>query len=341
MRISTEVTERALLDTAPAWTSVLAAFRTGLLEALLEESGTVSSEEFARRLGLVPEATELTLEVLAAYGLAESVGGEFGPSEWLLRYGKESPGGLGLHLGLSDHVEEFLRSGTPFLRMDGTLEERQSTYRHVAPNLRPIFEELSAVCADELAPVEGEILDVGAGSGVWSLALAERSPGAVVTALDLPEVADRFRAEAADRGLAERVRIMPGDYHTAPVPEHRYELVVLGNILHLESPDRARQLVRRMWRAVRPGGQLAVVDTLRGGDASGSRIRAMYALVLAMRAEHGRVHRRVDVERWLVEAGAEAVRTLPVPPGTERGEFTDILVASTASTASTDGSRAR
>ena len=335
MEISTELTERTLLDTAPAWTSVLAAFRTGLLEALLEEGGTAAAEDFARRLGLVPEATELTLEVLAAYGLVEAAGGEFGASEWLRRYEKDSPGGLGLHLGLSGHAESFLRSGTPFMAMDGTLEERQSTYRHVAPSLRPIFEELSWVCAGELAPVRGEILDVGAGSGVWSLALAERSPEAVVTALDLPEVADRFRAEAADRGLAERVRIMTGDYHTAPVPEHRYELVVLGNILHLESPERARDLVRRMWRAVRPGGQLAVVDTLRGGDGTGSRIRAMYALVLAMRAEHGRVHRHLDVERWLAEAGAETVRKLPVPPGTERGEFTDVLIASSS------GSRGR
>ncbi|GCB47955.1 methyltransferase [Streptomyces sp. NL15-2K] len=325
MEINSDVTDRQLLDTAPAWMSLMASFSTGLLESLLEDSGT--AEDFASRLGLVPYATEMTLELLASYGFVHQERGEFRASDALRRYDKDTPGGLRLHLALSAHAGDFLRSGKPFLTMDGSLEERQRTYRQVAPGLRPIFADLARACAAALPPVTGEILDVGAGSGVWSLAFAEANPAATVTGLDLPEVAEGFRAQAEERGLGGRVRTVAGDYHTAAVPEGACELVILANILHLEPPDRARSLVARMWRAVRPGGRLIVVDTLRSGEDPPARIRTMYTMALAMRTAYGRVHTRADVERWLTEAGARTVREVRPPQGTRRQELTDILVA--------------
>ena len=192
------------------------------------------------------------------------------------------------------------------MTMDATPAEREGLYRDVVPELGKLF----AAAADHLAERCGltprSILDVGCGSGVWSLALARRLPGACVTGLDMPAVADRFRARAAALGIGDRVATIQGDMHTVPLSEGQWDLAIIANVLRLEQADAARSLITRSVGALRPGGSLLVVDALAAGTPTTERARAIYGIHLAMRTRAGRVHTPVEIGQWMEEAGCEA-----------------------------------
>jgi ubiquinone/menaquinone biosynthesis C-methylase UbiE len=139
----------------------------------------------------------------------------------------------------------------------------------------------------KLSPPGERVLDVGAGSGVWSLAMCARSPGTRVTALDLPAVLPGFLDRAERLGLAERIEAIPGDCHSTELHAASVDRIVLANILHLESPAHAAALMARIVPALKRGGELVVIDCLAKEGGARETARAIYALHLAMRTDGG------------------------------------------------------
>jgi len=290
--------------------ALVAAHSGGLVAALVEQPG--SAEELARRCGLDRRACANVLDVLAAFGLATREADRYGASDDLACCSlplERMTSGLWLH------APTFLRSGTPLMTMDASPSEREGAYRNVVAELGKLFEDAAAELAARCGLAPRSILDVGCGSGVWGLALAQATPGARVTGLDLPAVLNSFVARASTLGLSDRVDSIPGDMHTAPLPEARWDLAIIANVLRLEPAERARVLVRRVVSAVRPGGSVIVVDALATGTPEAERARAIYSLHLALRTRSGSVHRSAEIGRWLEEAGCSAPTLLSLAEG--------------------------
>jgi SAM-dependent methyltransferase len=80
-------------------------------------------------------------------------------------------------------------------------------------------------------PAPGRILDLGTGTGVVALALAERYPGADVVGVDLsPAMIEEARRKVAPED-AGRVRFEVGDASALTCPDGDFELVVLSNMI--------------------------------------------------------------------------------------------------------------
>jgi ubiquinone/menaquinone biosynthesis C-methylase UbiE len=300
------------IEAAGSAAVVASAIAVGLIESL---SDPAPAAEHATRLELDPEATRLELEALVALGIAEERHGCFGAAE---AADQLAPGPSLLALperGLWAHLPRFLRTGERYARMDGSTAERSAAYKELTKALGRLFDDAARELAAKLAPRE-RILDVGAGSGVWSLAMAERSAAARITAIDLPQVLPAFEERAEHLGLRDRVDLVAADYHSIELPSEAFDRVLLANVLHLEPPRSARSLLRRVTAALAPGGELVVIDALLQGDPARDRARSIYALHLAMRTTRGRVHPRAEVERWCREAGLREgeLVTLNAPP---------------------------
>jgi SAM-dependent methyltransferase len=278
---------------------VASAVEVGLVESLADPA---PAAEHASRLGLDPEATHLELEALVALGIAEERDGRFGAAEAADQLALGPALGALPERGLWAHLPRFLRTGQHYARMDGSTAERSAAYKELTRALGRLFHDAARELAAKLTPRE-RILDVGAGSGVWSLAMAERSDAARITAIDLPQVLPAFEERAESLGLRGRVELVAADYHSIQLPSEAFDRVLLANILHLEPPPSARSLVRRVAAALAPGGELVVIDALVEGDPARDRARSIYALHLAMRTRRGRVHPRAEVERWCRDAG--------------------------------------
>jgi SAM-dependent methyltransferase len=103
------------------------------------------------------------------------------------------------------------------------------------------------------------VLDLGAGSGVATIALAQRCDRAEVVAVDVSEaMLQRIREKALDLGLAPRVRTIQADLDAGWPALDPIDLTWASMSLHhLADPER---VLRDVFAATRPGGVLAVAE---------------------------------------------------------------------------------
>ncbi len=129
------------------------------------------------------------------------------------------------------------------------------------------IEDLYDRCVTEIARDldEGEALDVGCGPGHAALLFAERRPRVRVTGLDASEaMIDIARGKAASAGRGN-VSFAVGDALALPFEDARFDVVYsLASIKHW--PDRA-QGIREVFRVLKPGGRMIVVEVDRGAPA--------------------------------------------------------------------------
>ncbi len=97
------------------------------------------------------------------------------------------------------------------------------------------------------------VLDVGCGTGLYSIRLAEA--GADVTAVDIsPKMIEIARSKAQDRG--QYIWFDQADMAQLPYPNRTFDMVV--SITALEFAGDQLQALMEMARVLRPGGKLVV-----------------------------------------------------------------------------------
>jgi ubiquinone/menaquinone biosynthesis C-methylase UbiE len=297
-----------LMDLFAMASVISAAQQTGLMRAL--QAGPQGAEVYAEQLTLDRRATSLVLNALVTLDLASREGDAYDASPRLKAFMRPLAQANAPAENLWSHTTTFLRTGEPLTRMDGAPAEREASYRGAVSWLAQLVEATARELASKLDEAPPRVLDVGCGSGVWGLSIAERFPSTHVTGQDLPAVLESFKARAQSLNLLDRVATIPGDMHAVPLPAGGFDLVVIANVLRLEAPPRAAALLARLATAVSPGGALLVVDALAGGTPARERARALYALNLAMRTQAGRVHSPGEITAWLGAAGLGAVKAI-------------------------------
>jgi len=285
------------------------ACESGILEAVAE--GTGSAAVIAERCGTLPKPTSLVLEALCEAGVVRRAEGSYGPGPVMaLIQGNYRD----LGDAYWDHLPNFLRTEEPVIRLQNP-HEAQEFYRKQAGELGAMMRPSAAFVTRALsigADRKGlSILDVGAGSGVWSLTMAVADPSSRVTCLDWPAVLPVAEHFAQQVGVRERLELLQGDYHEADLGELRYDLVILGNTTHLEDPDGNRTLFRRAHRALRTGGEILVIDVFSHNRAA-ALTGALYALGLALRTTRGAVYSVQEMTRLLAESGFSEPSFVPV-----------------------------
>ncbi len=125
---------------------------------------------------------------------------------------------------------------------------------------------LDEVAAD-VAAGAGRVLDVGCGTGAMAVDALRRWPAVAVDGVDassgMLEIARRIAA-TLEPGDAARLRYAQALADRLPFEDGTFDLVLSAFVLQLV-PSRFRAL-REMRRVLRPGGRVAYVTWLRGGE---------------------------------------------------------------------------
>jgi ubiquinone/menaquinone biosynthesis C-methylase UbiE len=157
------------------------------------------------------------------------------------------------------------------------------------------------------------LLDLAGGPGTYAVLLAQANPALRCTVLDLPPVAKVADELIAQAGMSDRVHTLPGDYHSTPFPGNMDAVTIFG-ALHQESPDAIRDILGRACAALRPGGQIFILDLMTDASHTQPPFSALFAVNMALTTEHGWVFSDEEICRWLVEAGFTDCQVRPVPP---------------------------
>ena len=160
------------------------------------------------------------------------------------------------------------------------------------------------------APVR--VLDLAAGSGVWGIALAQGSEQVSVTAVDWPDVIPITRKTVGKFGLTERYSFIAGDLLQVDFGTG-HTVATLGHILHSEGIERSRELLKKTFQALAPGGTIAIAEFLVNADRSGPLNGLFFALNMLVNTDSGDTYSFEEISGWLTEAGFTHPRTLDSP----------------------------
>jgi len=156
------------------------------------------------------------------------------------------------------------------------------------------------------------VLDLAAGSGVWSIALAQQSPHVVATAVDWKDVVEVTRKMVRQRGLEKQFSFIEGDIQQVDFPKEQ-DLVLLGHILHSEGAERSRALLKKAHGALKPGATLAIAEWLVDEPRVSPRRAAIFSVNMLVNTEHGDVFTFNEISGWLLEAGFVDPKILDCP----------------------------
>jgi len=258
---------------------ITVAGRTGILRLLADRP--VTSETAAAELGLDPLATGKVLRALTAVGIADAAGDHYRAARHLAS--NFLPGDHDV-VPFLEHSHSMYESWgatlEPWLRgEEWPIAKRtpEETARFGAA-MRAMGAQMARRVAASL-DLEGtsRMLDVGGGWGHFAKALCLRNPRLSAVVLDTPAVVERAAIELEGSGFDDRIRFVGGDYIETAFGSG-FDLVLLANILHQETADRARELVRRAAEALAPGGRVVVVDFAIDDEQRRHLLGALFAI---------------------------------------------------------------
>ncbi|GDY31737.1 class I SAM-dependent methyltransferase [Gandjariella thermophila] len=282
-------------------------------------AGPMDVEAVSDAFGGDPRGTRILLNALAALRLVGTDGRRYwlapGADELLVR---ESAGYAGdmVHVFASDWEWNALNRFAEAVRKGGTvLDEHAETPEY------KYWEDFAAYApvvakptADVLADAIGrwatgrehlDVLDLACGHGVYGYTVADRYPQATVASLDWENVLAVAASHAERMGVLDRTRFITGDMFEVSLGGP-YDLVLITNVLHHFSEERATELLTRAASVVKPDGRVGVVgfttsDALPADDPAP---HLFSVLMLAWTAE-GEVHSEAAYEKMYRAAGLE------------------------------------
>ncbi len=106
------------------------------------------------------------------------------------------------------------------------------------------------------------VLDVGAGSGYFSLAIAKKLKTGKVICFDLSEeMLQRLEHKARQTGFENRIQIMKGEASSLKLNDKSVDLDVSNFVLHeVSSP---KTVLREIIRVLKPNGRVIITDFLK------------------------------------------------------------------------------
>jgi SAM-dependent methyltransferase len=212
-------------------------------------------------------------------------------------------------------LTEVVRTGRPAVKGNQQADGEQF-FAEFVEGLFPVSYRAAQVLGEHLgipktaSPIS--VLDIGAGSGVWGIALAHLSPHVTVRAVDWPAVLKVTSKVARRHGVGDRFRTVAGDLLEADFGGG-HQVATIGHILHSEGRKRSRQLLRKTFAALAPGGTVAISEFMPNDDRTGPPTPLIFAVNMLIHTTEGDTFTFAEIADWLREAGFTNPRRLEAP----------------------------
>jgi len=316
----TESSQATVLDPAPLMQMSFSYAASRILSTAVQldffshiAAGAHTTTEIAHEAGASERGTRMLLDALCGFELLSKTNQRYTLSSLAAKFlVRESPDYMGAFLESDEQWEgwsklkEAVRSGAPIHSIFDPSEAER--FFSVLTRTLHVQNRLPSQRLAKTLGVGSEhkglnVLDVGCGSGVWGIAIAEADPDSRVTAQDLPKVLEQTRKYLERHGVAKRYDFLPGDLHRVGFPAGKYDLALLGHIAHGESEASIRQIFKRLYAALKPGGQLAIIDMIPNEERTGPPFPLIFALNMLVHTDEGGTYTLSEYKTWLGEAG--------------------------------------
>jgi precorrin-6B methylase 2 len=275
----------------------------------------LTADEINEKTGGDSRSLTMLLDALVATGYLVKQGQKYCCEESAARFlTADSPDSI---LPMVRHMASLWHrwsSLTDIVRgIEGSKEEFR--FSRNPDELRAFIGAMHVVSADS----SKALLDIGGGSGSYTIAFLRAVPGMKATLFDLPEVIEMARERLTAEGLLDRTTLVAGNFHTQELPEGN-DLALISAIIHSNSPEQNLDLYGKVFRSLNPGGRILIRDHVMEPDRAHPRSGALFAINMLVGTEGGGTYTYKEIEDDLTTAGFTKVRLI------QQGEQMDALV---------------
>jgi acetylserotonin N-methyltransferase len=319
---------KAIPDYPPAWpdqriwdiflspyhmAALGAANELGLFDALA--AAPASDAEIAERMDLELETLKALLPLLAALGFLRVRDGRYAPTAYARTYLlTDSPYYWGhafaVHSGSSvtQQVLHALRQPERDKQLgahaqgweSGSIDEQMGLSIADFMNSHSVPASLAIARMPRFAGVK-HVLDVGGGSGCFSIALARANPGLRATIMELPSMCRAAQHYIDGSGVADVVDTRAVDMFRQPWPTG-HDAVFFANVFHDWSYETNRDLAAKSYASLPSGGTIHLHEMLINDDGSGPLYPACFSMMMRV-GTRGRQYAGKELTALLQEVG--------------------------------------
>ena len=321
-----------IMETATGfWTSkvLLTAVELDLFTTLNDDQLTAA--ELGERLALHPRGTYDFFDALVALGFLNRDGD--GPDgryrntpETSVFLNSGSPAYIGgwatmLNDRLYAHwgrLSDVLKSGRP---LSGTGDKGASVFEELyssPESLKKFLEGMSGIQESNFRQLAEKfdfakyetVTDAGGALALLSRTVGARHPHLTFNTFDLPAVAPHAEKSVAAAGMADRIRVMAGDFFTDDLP--KADVVTMGNVLHDWNLEDKKTLVRKAYEALSDGGAFIAIENLIDDKRRENAFGLMMSLNMMIEFGDAFDYSGADFREWGTEAGFKRFDILPL-----------------------------
>lgn len=283
-----------------------------------------TSETVAGILGTDLRATDRLLNALVAIGLVRKANGKFSNTTFTDKFLVSS---APLYLSNLNHTNRLWKSWSTLtdaviagtsVAVDQPINERDDDWQEAfiaAMHRRAGAQAIEVADTLHLSQVK-RILDVGGGSGAFTTEFIKHNPEMTGVVFDLPNIVgitEKYltpdtstQGEGSIRdpgsGIRHRVSVKAGDYLKDDFGSG-YDLVFMSAIIHINSPEENRLLIKKGADALNPKGQLVILDHIMSDDRTSPPNGALFAINMLVGTLHGDTYTEAEIRSWMEEAG--------------------------------------
>jgi SAM-dependent methyltransferase len=285
---------------------LFAANELGVFEALADSPATLNA--LAARVGLTSRAASISADAMVALGLLERRGDVYANGPAAAHYlAGTTPADLRPLLRFWDTISYRTWEGLAHALGRGPdtevfdLDDDQQEILSAGIEAVLAGPAHALAVSDALRPGD-RLLDVGGGTGSWSMAAARHQPGLQATVVDLPVTAGIARRRIAAAGLDDRVTVVASNAMVDDLPPG-FDVFLVANLVHYWSPADNQRLLRRIRAAATVGARLLLADFWTDPGHTEPLHAALMAGEFAVHLRDGDVYSVEEVRGWLPTAG--------------------------------------
>jgi len=273
----------------------------------IDESGT-SNLQIAGNLQLDEHACERLLNALVSLGfLTKNKQLFFNTEESFTFLSKKSPNYLGgmmhtNHLWNTwSNLTEVVKTGVPAHSTEINSRGDDWLFAFIsAMHDRAVKQAPQQLANIDLSQIN-YLLDVGGGSGAFSMEFIKKKPGIEATVFDLPNVVPITEKFIEKEGYSSQIKTFKGNYTSDPLPEG-FDLAFLSAIIHSNPLEVNQDLIRKCFR---------IMNNDRTQPASG----AIFAINMLVGTEAGDCFTEQEVSDMLSSAGFNNISRIEFESG--------------------------
>jgi hypothetical protein len=279
----------------------------GLFEQLA--TGPLTLDTLAERARLPRRSLRIVADAMVALGMIEREGELYRNSAVAQQFlSGRGLGDLRAFLRFWNRIayvrwkrlEESVRAGRGAFAGQEFTPEEQKLFSEGVESVT-LASALALAASYDFAP-HRKVLDLGGGTGSFLVVLAARFPHLAGTLVEVAGPAAIARRRFAERKLESRLEIVEGNFFDDALPEG-HDAVLMANIVHIFSPERNRDLLRRVRERVPSGARALLVDFWMDPTKTQPLFGALIAGEFLVNTQEGDVYSLEEVRAWLGETG--------------------------------------